>query len=507
MAIPKADRQLEKVANEVLAPGEHLVAAARALAVGAFEGRLGIFGELLTGAVMQSLLTGESVRRAHRAQFPAAPRMVIGVTDRRILVWKAALFSHKPVRFLGEVSLERLASVSVQPAVDRRRLTFGFVDASPVTVTVYKRDEPERFSEYFHQRVMAASAAVVGPDEPMLQPAPTDTPVADAGAMTPPLPAAPTIAAPLGVPAVAAATMAASAPVLPPPPPVPPGRPARPPARSWATALQQPAPHPTAADSAAAQGPADRKCMQCGTPNPEGAAFCWRCFVPFAEPSLPRPVVASQPASAPSPGALDSAVRPTLSWAAAPAPIKTKYRNGVVWKFAAAGLVVMLAFVAYGGARTAWARYTRRHVVVPDMIAGMGRIDDPKLQPYVQKLEALARQNNITGKAAFYGFSGAPRFYFAAFEYRKRADESPADIFGQFARGYASTGQATIDLQTETTQTTDEATFICAKVKGKVRGSICMWTDHDTVGFVQTIRQDIQPTHDLTAVVRLSVET
>src|SRR5947209_13675740 len=107
MAIPKADRELEAHTSEVLAPGERLVAATRALAVGAFEGRLGIFGELLTGALMQSLLTGESVRRAHRAGFPAAPRMVIGMTDRRLLVWKATLFTHKPVRFLGDISLER----------------------------------------------------------------------------------------------------------------------------------------------------------------------------------------------------------------------------------------------------------------------------------------------------------------------------------------------------------------------------------------------------------------
>src|SRR2546423_15674310 len=111
MAIPKADRQLEPHTSEVLAPGEHLVAATRALSVGAFEGRLGILGELLTGAIMQSLLTGESVRRAHRAGFPAAPRMVIAMTDRRLLVWRAAFFSHKPVRFLGDVPLHRLTAI------------------------------------------------------------------------------------------------------------------------------------------------------------------------------------------------------------------------------------------------------------------------------------------------------------------------------------------------------------------------------------------------------------
>src|SRR2546425_1687517 len=167
MALPKADRQLEQQASQVLASGEHLVAAARALAVGAFEGRLGVFGELLTGAVMQSLMTGESVRRAHRAQFPAAARMVIGMTDRRLLVWKAALMSHRPVRLLGEIPLARVASVSVQPVVDRRRVTFAFVDAPPVSVPAYKRDHPERFAENFRRPYEASPMIAAVPAEPV----------------------------------------------------------------------------------------------------------------------------------------------------------------------------------------------------------------------------------------------------------------------------------------------------------------------------------------------------
>ena len=134
-------------------------------------------------------------------------------------------------------------------------------------------------------------------------------------------------------------------------------------------------------------------------------------------------------------------------------------------------------------------------------------IDDPRLQPYVQQLENLAKENGMVGKAAYYGFSGAPRFYFAAFEHRRSAGETADSIFADFARGYASTGQASIDLKTATSDVSTEAIYICAKVKGKIRGSICMWTDRDVVGFVQTSRQGIQITHDLTAVVRFSVES
>ena len=256
-----------------------------------------------------------------------------------------------------------------------------------------------------------------------------------------------------------------------------------------------------------------KKCIQCGTSNPENAVFCWRCYVPFAEQlkqMAPRPAVVAappSPATARIPGALDGAVQTTLSWAAVPAPIKTKDRSGMVTKLAVAAMVALVAFVAYGGVRDAWARYSKKHVVVPATIAGMGRIDDPAMQPYVRQLETLAQQNGITGKAAYYGFSGQARFYFAAFEYQRGSNQTPDDIFADFARGYASAGKAKIDLATKSMDDQQEATFICARVRGGARGSICMWTDHDIVGFVQTIRQGIKPTHDLTAVVRFSVES
>jgi len=178
-----------------------------------------------------------------------------------------------------------------------------------------------------------------------------------------------------------------------------------------------------------------------------------------------------------------------------------------VTKLAIACMVALVAFVAYRGAQDAWARYTRKHVVAPASIAGMGKIDDPSLQPHVRQLETLAEQNGITGKAAFYGFSGSVRFYFAAFEYRRGPNQSADDIFGDFARGYASAGKARIDLATKAVDASEEATFICAQTKGGVRGSLCMWSDRDIVGFVQTIRQGIKPTHDLAAVVRFSFES
>ena len=499
--MPKADRMLEAHTGEVLAPGEHVLAAVRALAVGAFGGRLGVVGELLTGAVMQSLLTGESVRRAHRAGFPASPRMVIGMTDRRLLVWKAGWVSHRPVRFLGDVPLERVASISVQPAVDKRRVTFTLLGSTPISVTAYRRDRPERFAENVRRPVPAAVTAARAAEESMPVPPPVIVPTA------PPVP--------VGAAATVGAMAATPAPAFPlPPPGGPPSRPPRPPARSWAQAM--PVLESESRSATAAPSADHRRCNQCGTNNSKDALFCVRCFLPFSVEALsakvPAPVMAPAPKPQPAPTgggpALESAVRPTLSWGALPTPIKTKGGgSGIVTKLAIAGMAVLLAFVAYEGARAYLDRYSRKHVVVPATIAGMGKIDDPRLQPYIDKLVSLAQKNDITGKAAYYGFYGDPRFYFAAFEYQKAADQSAAAIFSEFAKGYASAGRAKIDLASTTVETTNEATIICARLKGKVKGSICMWSDRDVVGFVQTVRQGIKPTHDLTAVVRFSVES
>lgn len=176
-------------------------------------------------------------------------------------------------------------------------------------------------------------------------------------------------------------------------------------------------------------------------------------------------------------------------------------------KWTKVALVVVVALVAVGAGRVVMQNMNRTHLQVPTAISGMQLIDDARLAQAVQSLEQIASDNGSTGKAGFYGYNGVPAFFFAAFEYQAGADQSPEDLFREFSGGFATGGtQSVIDLRSKTSDTVGEATYICAKLKGKPSGSICMWADSDIVGFVGAFGQSTKTAESLTAAVRTSVE-
>jgi hypothetical protein len=170
-------------------------------------------------------------------------------------------------------------------------------------------------------------------------------------------------------------------------------------------------------------------------------------------------------------------------------------------------MVAAIVAIALFAGKSVWENMNRTHLQVPVAIGGMQRIDDPSLTDSIKSLEQIASDNGTTGKAGFYGSGGVPAFLFAAIQF-PRGDRTPDDLFGEFSGGFASGGtQARIDLTSKTSATIGEATFVCAKLKGKPSGSICMWTDTDIVGFVAALRQGLNMAQDLTAIVRTSVES
>jgi hypothetical protein len=208
-------------------------------------------------------------------------------------------------------------------------------------------------------------------------------------------------------------------------------------------------------------------------------------------------------ATGPSPynASLGSPIDPALGTSTL-APSKA-WTRGVWPKIAVAAIVV----VALLGGKSMWENMNRIHIQVPPTIGGMQRIDDPRLAGAVQSLEKIASDNGATVKAGFYGSGGIPSFFFAALEY-PTGDRAPYDIFGQFSGDVASGGtEAVIDLRSETSAIIGEATFICAKLKGKPPGSLCMWADGEIIGFVGAFGQGLNKALDLTAIVRASVET
>jgi hypothetical protein len=244
-----------------------------------------------------------------------------------------------------------------------------------------------------------------------------------------------------------------------------------------------------------------RPCPDCGTRNPDAAAFCWQCYRPFVQPGMRANMAISATGPSPYASPTGSPLNPVPE-SFTPVPMRTSRRG--LWSKVAIALVVAVAIFA---GKTIWENSNRTHLQVPAAIGGMQLIDDPRLADAVQTLEKIASDNGSGGKAGFYGFSGVPSFFFAALEF-PRGDQTPDALFSEFSGAFASRGTASvIDLTSKTSSTAGEATFICAKVKGKPSGSICMWTDSEIVGFVGAFGQGVNKAKILTVAVRVSVET
>ena len=116
--------------------------------VGPYGGSLGIFSGAVVGAIVQSVAISRSVRKALLSRFPMSGRMVIAITERRVLVWSRGGFTGNTVtQLVGQVPLSRLSGVMIERVPGRSKMTFCFRDARAVTVEADKRDEPDRFAE------------------------------------------------------------------------------------------------------------------------------------------------------------------------------------------------------------------------------------------------------------------------------------------------------------------------------------------------------------------------
>jgi hypothetical protein len=200
--------------------------------VGPFGGSLVIFSGAVVGAVVHSVAVSRSVKKAAISRFPVAGRMVIGLTDHRVLVWKRGGAKGNTVtELVGEIPLWRIAGVSVDRISGRCKLTFVLRDAHPVTVETDSRDASERFVEAFNR--CAEVPAVVGSADSAQSSEQLGGPI---------LPFAPALAIEAAAPA--------------------------------ATAVAE---H------------GERGCPTCGTRNPASSAFCWRCLAPFGPQPQPSP--------------------------------------------------------------------------------------------------------------------------------------------------------------------------------------------------------------------------
>jgi hypothetical protein len=231
--LPDYRLELGRHAASVLAPGERLLAAVRAMPVGPYGGSLGIFSGAVVGAIVQSVAISRSVKKALLSRFPMSGRMVIGITERRVLVWdRGGLIGRTTTKLVGHVPLSRLSGASIEQLRGRHKLTFWLRDAQAVTVEADGRDQPDRFAESLCRSLAESDSR-------------------------------PEFAAPaLVAPEIAASAMAAS------------------PMATSAVAT-------SAAPASTILADDEKSCPKCEARSPSSAEFCWRCYASFTKPSTP----------------------------------------------------------------------------------------------------------------------------------------------------------------------------------------------------------------------------
>jgi hypothetical protein len=149
---------------------------------------------------------------------------------------------------------------------------------------------------------------------------------------------------------------------------------------------------------------------------------------------------------------------------------------------------------------------TSSSVSLPESLAGADRLEIPAIESELDRFKDEVSRLGFEGDAAMYGTAGVPSFMVMLI------DESPGDaeiedtLLQQFAEGFSTGGSLQIDLGSIAVTQEGEATLRCAPINGGPQVSMCMWVDPDSVGFVFTFLQTVDPTRELTRQIRTSLQ-
>lgn len=154
--------KLAKAAEGVLDPGEALLAGSRAMSKGGTKGIVaGAAGAVAGGGA--GMAVGNAVSReaaeegrvqAEEAGIGHASQVAVGLTPRRVLVWKRSGLSGKAKGLLGEIPLERVRDIEGADSGSKLkpdRLTVHLTDGSHVEFEVVKTDGYERILREFQR--------------------------------------------------------------------------------------------------------------------------------------------------------------------------------------------------------------------------------------------------------------------------------------------------------------------------------------------------------------------
>jgi hypothetical protein len=94
------------------------------------------------------------VEAAHEADFPTLkPDMAIGVTNRRLVVWRPTFFRGRPADYFGDIPFERLAQVTVYRSGLVAVLTLLFRDGQIVQVEAMRGRHLREIAELLNAHI------------------------------------------------------------------------------------------------------------------------------------------------------------------------------------------------------------------------------------------------------------------------------------------------------------------------------------------------------------------
>jgi hypothetical protein len=260
-----------------------------------------------------------------------------------------------------------------------------------------------------------------------------------------------------------------------------------------------PTPSPSGAGTGTAvepaPGPADdrRPCPSCGAANLASSTFCWQCQTPYRQPPSAYGSSAAQAPSWPGRSGLDYRPIPDYS-----PPPKQRSIGAIV-----GALVFAVAVI---GGFFAYRLLTSPGAQLPDSLAGSERLEIPAIESELDRFKDEVARLGFEGDVAMYGTAGVPSFMVMVI------DESPGDaqiedsLLQQFADGFSSGGSLRIDVSSIDVLQEGDATLRCTSITGGPQLSMCMWVDPDTLGFVFTFLQTVDPTRELTRQIRTTLQ-
>ncbi len=95
---------------------------------------------------------------AEQAKFPVSkPEMKIGVSDRRVLVWRPSFVAGRPTELVGAIPFDRLADVSVYRQGLAVSLTFLFTDGQIVEVESMRKRRMRKIADLVRAGIAQAA--------------------------------------------------------------------------------------------------------------------------------------------------------------------------------------------------------------------------------------------------------------------------------------------------------------------------------------------------------------